>query len=250
MTILRSSIVLFAVVAAARGQGNIAFSPSSVATADPVRRVLAADLTGTARPDVIALSAGASSVSVFDLDAAAAATVIPAALPPFFGACADMDGDGDADIVTANGPTPLAGAGTLNLIRRTGGVFQTTPYAIPYAAHVHLRDLDQDGDRDVVVGRTILLNDGAGNLSAGPVPAGAPQILELKPGDFDGDGDVDQEDYGEFQLCLKGSMIAQTDPNCADAHLNADEFVDQADFNIFVGCMSGANVLASPPCVP
>ena len=67
------------------------------------------------------------------------------------------------------------------------------------------------------------------------------------PGDFDGDLDVDQEDFGHFQVCLSGSVVTQTDPDCQDANLDDDD-VDHDDFSIFQGCMTGANLVGDPSC--
>jgi len=67
------------------------------------------------------------------------------------------------------------------------------------------------------------------------------------PGDFDGDYDVDQEDFGHLQACLSGSGVA-TVPGCQDADFDGDEDADQADLSSFGGCMSGANVIADPHC--
>jgi PKD repeat protein len=65
------------------------------------------------------------------------------------------------------------------------------------------------------------------------------------PGDFDGDGDVDQENFGHFQACYSGSGKLQTDPGCLNARLDGDEDVDEEDFAIFQACMSGPNAPAS-----
>jgi len=56
--------------------------------------------------------------------------------------------------------------------------------------------------------------------------------------DFDGDGDVDQEDFGYFQRCMSGFGVA-LDPGCEDADLNGDGDVDFEDFAVFQTCMSG-----------
>lgn len=56
--------------------------------------------------------------------------------------------------------------------------------------------------------------------------------------DFDGDADVDQEDFGLFQTCLTGSAQA-TGPGCAMADLDDDGDVDQADFSRFCECLGG-----------
>jgi hypothetical protein len=73
------------------------------------------------------------------------------------------------------------------------------------------------------------------------------RLYPFYKGDFDDDGDVDQEDFGHFQICLSGSGIVQDDPACADAHLDADADVDQQDLDIFRHCLSGAN---NPPSDP
>ncbi|MHC4797392.1 MAG: PKD domain-containing protein [Planctomycetota bacterium] len=70
-------------------------------------------------------------------------------------------------------------------------------------------------------------------------------------GDFNGDEDVDQEDFGHLQECLTGLGNPQNDPNCQDAKLDIDEDVDLDDFNLFQACMSGANVPQTDPgCIP
>ncbi len=68
------------------------------------------------------------------------------------------------------------------------------------------------------------------------------------PGDFDGDSDVDQEDFGHLQVCLSGPGVAQTDPDCQDANLDGDNDVDHDDYGIFQECMSGADTPADPKC--
>jgi hypothetical protein len=68
------------------------------------------------------------------------------------------------------------------------------------------------------------------------------------PGDMNRDGDVDQEDFGNFQSCLSGSGVPQTDPACQNAKLDLDSDVDLNDLKVFQKCMSGANVWADPDC--
>jgi hypothetical protein len=67
-------------------------------------------------------------------------------------------------------------------------------------------------------------------------------------GDFDRDGDVDQEDFGHFQACLSGPGIPQDAAECQDALLDGDEDVDNDDYEIFKACMSGANIPFDPFC--
>ncbi|NLE59640.1 MAG: BACON domain-containing protein [Planctomycetes bacterium] len=74
------------------------------------------------------------------------------------------------------------------------------------------------------------------------------KIQSVKP-DFDGDGDVDQADFGHLQECMSGFAVPQIDPDCSDTLLNPDdEFVDGTDLGIFLGCLSGSGVRADMTC--
>ncbi len=68
------------------------------------------------------------------------------------------------------------------------------------------------------------------------------------PGDLDGDGDVDQVDFGLFQACYTGPDVPQDDPACIWARLDDDDDVDADDLAIFLGCFTGANVPGDPDC--
>ncbi len=73
-------------------------------------------------------------------------------------------------------------------------------------------------------------------------------ILKVAFADFDGDLDVDLEDFGHIQACMTGYGNPQTDPACLDARLDADADVDDTDLLIFHRCHSGAGVPADPNC--
>ena len=85
--------------------------------------------------------------------------------------------------------------------------------------------------------------DQIANYAAAALVDGMP----LPPGDFDDDGDVDQEDFGILQECYSGSDIPY-EPGCeyADLHPpeNPDGDVDLGDFGVFQTCMNGSN---NPP---
>lgn len=68
-------------------------------------------------------------------------------------------------------------------------------------------------------------------------------------GDFDDDGDVDQEDFGHLQACFSGSHYVQKDPSCADALLDGDTDVDQEDLVLFRRCSSGASHRPDASCI-
>jgi hypothetical protein len=92
---------------------------------------------------------------------------------------------------------------------------------------------------------TVSAYDAAGNNSAQSSPPAT--ATTFAPGDFDKDGDVDQEDFGHLQACLDGLE----EPNvagCQDADLNHDTFVDQYDVDLFRQCFSGPGVPVEPGC--
>ncbi|UCD29488.1 MAG: PKD domain-containing protein [Planctomycetota bacterium] len=68
------------------------------------------------------------------------------------------------------------------------------------------------------------------------------------PGDFDIDGDVDQEDFGHIQMCMTGTGEGPPSPGCEDTDLDNDDDVDSLDFDIFQVCMNGADIPADPNC--
>jgi hypothetical protein len=77
---------------------------------------------------------------------------------------------------------------------------------------------------------------------------GEPVCSLLSLGDFDGDGDTDQEDFGLFQACFTGTAIPQTDPACLRALMDADMDVDQADLTMFLKCHTRQGLPAEPGC--
>ncbi len=74
--------------------------------------------------------------------------------------------------------------------------------------------------------------------------------------DADGDGDVDQTDFGVFQRCM-GSPTYAIPPECECldrpvaggwTYFGGNGVVDQADFAAFLACVSGPAIPAMPGC--
>ncbi len=59
------------------------------------------------------------------------------------------------------------------------------------------------------------------------------------PGDFNGDGYVDENDVTIFESCATGAGIAYTDPDCEIADMDPDDDIDQADFGLLQQCFRG-----------
>jgi hypothetical protein len=70
------------------------------------------------------------------------------------------------------------------------------------------------------------------------------------PSDFDGDGDVDLEDFGSFQVCYSDGGEPGIPAECLHADLNDDTIVNQADCAVFLACLSGPGIAADPFCAP
>ncbi|MBI4582129.1 MAG: LamG domain-containing protein, partial [Planctomycetes bacterium] len=67
----------------------------------------------------------------------------------------------------------------------------------------------------------------------------------IVPADLDRDGDVDQEDFGEFQACMSGSSKPRP-AGCEAADQDNDMDVDEWDFQSFQACFGGPQ--EEPPC--
>ena len=113
------------------------------------------------------------------------------------GAAADVDGDGDTDVVGFVD-------GVTSRLYRNDGAGRFTESTISSVSHFRLvlADVNQDGAPDIVHNRNnagggrILLNDGNGNFSDAGIEIGGPSRPEFEyygifPADVDGDGDVD-----------------------------------------------------------
>jgi len=107
--------------------------------------------------------------------------------------------------------------------------------------YVHEDWFDPDRLYTVIYDRGISVYEGDDIIGE---PAGALPIRL----DFDGDGDLDQADFGRLQACLTGPGVPQDDPDCAPARIDIDDDVDSDDVAWFHEYMSGADQLADPSC--
>lgn len=77
-------------------------------------------------------------------------------------------------------------------------------------------------------------------------------VTALEPlykGDMDGDRDVDQEDFGLFQVCYTGSGAGFVPTGCEDADLDKDIDVDLVDFSQFQACFFGPGTTPPGTCI-
>jgi hypothetical protein len=96
--------------------------------------------------------------------------------------------------------------------------------------------------------------EGEARIANGTVDMGADEMAFVPDpcqdpfADADGDDDVDQDDFGAFQICRTGPDHVFPIATCSCFNRNGDDHVGQADLDQFEACASGPSVLAAPTC--
>jgi len=72
-------------------------------------------------------------------------------------------------------------------------------------------------------------------------------ITITQAADFDGDHDVDFDDFGVLQACMTGAAQTLIE-SCEDKDIDGDNDVDQSDFGFLQRCYSGTGQSANPDC--
>ncbi len=172
--------------------------------------VQAADLNGDGRLDLVGANYGGDNLTIFWQTSTGVFSPTPTPLGDasttpgaFWVEPADLDGDGDLDLVCAN-----RDGSNLRVFWQTGsGVFNLDPTPLGDAsttlgpASVQAADLDGDGDLDLVCANrygsnlTIFWQTGPGVFSPQPTTLGDASTtnvpLSVQTVDLDGDGDLD-----------------------------------------------------------
>ena len=170
--------------------------------------VVGADVDGDGDLDLLAANAGSNTVSVRLNDgtgmftAPVTGAVVSVGNAPYGLAAADVDGDGDLDLLTANVSSNTVsvrlnnGAGVF-AAPATGAEVSVGNTASNGAYDVTAADVDGDGDLDLLTANTtnnsvsVRLNNGTGTFAGGQEVAVGLNAGRLTVGDVDGDGDLD-----------------------------------------------------------
>ena len=184
------------------GEGKFAQRTRVVTIGGRSFGVVAADVTGDAIVDVVTMiNAGQQSAALFVMPGTGDGTLQPARITPlpgyfFLAAGADLDGDGDVDLVAR-----LPG-GVGVLLNQGGGTFGplvalSTGSTVPMPSSIAVADLNADGVPDVVAAYSAA-NEIEVRLGVGDGTFGAPvrSAVGISPwgvavGDVDGDGRLD-----------------------------------------------------------
>src|SRR5829696_3356461 len=175
------------------------FFPQTVANPNNPSVAYAGDLNNDGDPDFATANLGSLNVSLFVGDGVGglgAPTTTSLNDQPRGLDFADLDGDGDRDLVAA-----LGGASNQLQVKTNSGslVFPSSTFlagALDPRA-VLARDFDGDGDRDLVAalggtGRAVVYtNAGGGTFGTGRLEGVGGTPVGVAAGDFNGDGDLD-----------------------------------------------------------
>jgi hypothetical protein len=80
------------------------------------------------------------------------------------------------------------------------------------------------------------------------VDMGAYEFVPPLPGDYDHDGDADNDDLPLFEDCGTGPGIETVAPACQMMDFDQDNDVDQSDFSVLQRCLSGPQLPVDPNC--
>ncbi|SFE85094.1 BspA family leucine-rich repeat surface protein [Thermoflexibacter ruber] len=235
------------------------YSPSNFTTGTGPRATTVGDFNNDGNPDIAIVNQGSDNVSIRLGDGAgnfANTATIPLPLIgafPFDIATGDFNGDGIADLATAN-----YGTNDVSILLGDGsGDFPTVnnfPIFINYQnpVAVALADFNNDGHLDFAVGNTngtpidggvsVRFGDGTGTNFTGTVDLTSADPTALAIGDFDNDGDIDiavgeGNSSNNLYIWTNNGAGAFTGPaistvgggaveSMASGHFNADSNVD------------------------
>src|SRR5215207_5338470 len=197
MTVM--GLVAAAVFAAAAGAASVPrFSaPVTLFTGRSAVVVAAADLNGDGAPDLVTVDARSDGVSVLlgrGDGNFRTRLAFPTAPVPVNAAVANVDNDGDQDVVTAS----RDGHGSITVLRNDGaGRLRREQTYRAQAFAVAAADLNRDGLLDLVTvshrrrGVAVMLGVGGGRFAPAHRFAGSRTAVGLALGDIDVDGDAD-----------------------------------------------------------
>ncbi|SVC12617.1 uncharacterized protein METZ01_LOCUS265471, partial [marine metagenome] len=192
--------------------------------------VYVADMDGDGDLDIVSASLNDDTIAWYENDGAAnptwAAADIATSADGAHGVhVADMDGDGDLDIVSASYADD-----TIAWYENDGAAdpsWSAADIATSYegATDVHVADMDGDGDLDIISASTNdstiawYENDGASDpsWSAVNIATSAAGAYDVHVADMDGDGDLDI-----VSASYSDDTIAWYESNAADNNLDAD----------------------------
>jgi FG-GAP-like repeat len=206
LTLLLLPIALTSCRVGTASSADVLFTTVVIHTGGDLEAVAVADVDHDGTPDIIAANLNSRTVTVLLGDVKrhfhpASGTPFPAGHLPHDIGIGDFNGDGNLDLLIPNHQTPYV---TLLLGDGKGG-FRPALHS-PFVTHSHPHPhgvvvghfCGNDKPLDAVIDRwgseqiELLLGDGKGNLTNGPMfPAGPDSVSSLRSADLDKDGTPD-----------------------------------------------------------
>ena len=201
-------------------------------------QVVIAEVTGDSSPDIVAL--GIDSVRIYagdNLGGFEDRGSVPVGQSPLRLAVADVTGDGQADLLTANrGQCCSSEVGNLTFLRGDSGEFLPPDLAAieTMPLDLHLADLNADGRADAIVadesGVMVILGTESGLNSL--VSSASIKVIQATAADFNGDGRGDMvvsDSSGLF--ILSGSQGGTFQNQTQIAALSSIRAIESGDLN-------------------
>lgn len=179
------------------------FPPAMVNAGRVPFSVVAADVTTDQKADLITTNSATNNLSIFTQPQGGGTLSVPTLINTTVGAtpqglgAADMDGDGDTDLVVGNS----AGSTLSVLLNNGSGIGYLGQAATPINPGFNpgallLADVNKDNRTDIIVANPaantirVILNTTTGYMQQGLITVGTTPAA-FAAGDFDGDGSVD-----------------------------------------------------------
>ena len=156
-----------------------------------LRTMATGDVMGSAADEAVIADHALVGLRIVNVNTFTVLATLPTSLPVQSVVVADLDGDGDRDIAASAGLSIGNFTGSLIVWLNAGGFSTASVATSSFVERLTARDMDQDGDVDLVVGKSYAVNDGAGGFPTFVSIASSTPLTRWIPGDFDGDGDVD-----------------------------------------------------------
>ena len=198
-------------------QAQVSFTPSSTnAVGGNPFSVVAADVTGDGRADLICANYNDSTVSVLTNDGSGGFklnAVYPVGTYSLSVVAADVNGDGKVDLVSSS---PFDGALTVLTNDGSGGfVLASTPSVDAWhPVSVTAADVNEDGKVDMITANqyalslSVLTNDGSGGFALSCLPGVGSAPVSVVATDIYGDGQVElicaNSDDGTLSVLTNG----------------------------------------------